>query len=348
MLKKKINIHPTLKFKKHFPNISNNIFISDTAKIIGNTEIAENTKIFDSVVLRGDGERIIIGKNCTFNKRCTVHVASDFLGTKIGNNCIFDEYSVIHACSIGNNVFVGENSVIMDNSVVNDYSIILPDTLIPPGKNFEKFSLISGSPAKRIKKIDKTFFKSFSLENFKSKINHSNYIQKTNSNFRKIKINGKKIFISNDISVSCNIIANENSSIWFSSILSSPDDKGTIILGKGSNIQDNSILDTNGKKIEIGERVTVGHNVIINGNTIICNDAVIGMGSVLEKNCIIEEGGFVGAKSYMLKNTKVPKGQIYAGNPAKFFRNVSSEEKKFFSMGQKIYEKLSEEYLQGN
>ena len=348
MLKKKLNVHYTIKFKKHFPNIGNNIFISETAKVIGNTEVAENTKIFDNVILRGDGEKIKIGKNCTFNKRCTVHVASDFLGTKIGNNCFFDEYSVIHACSIGNNVLVGENSVIMDNSVVSDYSIILPDTLIPPGKNFEKFSLISGSPAKCTKKIDKLFFKNFILENFKSKINHSSYIKKTNSKFKKFKINGKKIFISNDVIVSCCIIANENSSIWFSSILNSPDNKGTVILGKGSNIQDNSILNTNGKKIEIGERVTIGHNVVINGNTLICNDAVVGMGSVLEKNCIIEEGGFIAAKSYVQEDTKVPKGQIYAGNPAKFFRNVSSKEKEFFSMGQKIYEKLSEEYLQNN
>ena len=42
----------------------------------------------------------------------------------------------------------------MDGSAVGDYSIILADTLIPPGKKFDRFSLISGSPAKLIKKID--------------------------------------------------------------------------------------------------------------------------------------------------------------------------------------------------
>ena len=57
----------------------------------------------------------------------------------------------------------------MDGSTVGDYSIILPDSLIPPGKKFDKFSLISGSPAKLIKNIDKIFYNKFN--NLKSKSN---------------------------------------------------------------------------------------------------------------------------------------------------------------------------------
>ena len=75
------------------------------------------------------------------------------------------------------------------------------------------------------------------------------------------------------------------------------------------------------------------------------NNAVIGMGSILEENCIIEKNAFVGANSYLKKNTVVPEGIIYAGNPARFFRNVSEQERKFFSLGQKVYEKLTLEYL---
>ena len=90
MLKKKSTIHPTLKYKKYFPNIEQNTYIANSAKIIGNTSIKKDNKIFDHVVLRGDGEKISIGENCLFEKRSTVHVASDLLGTKIGNNCIIN------------------------------------------------------------------------------------------------------------------------------------------------------------------------------------------------------------------------------------------------------------------
>ena len=128
-------------------------------------------------------------------------------------------------------------------------------------------------------------------------------------------------------------------------MLHSPDNKGSVYLGLGSNIQDNSIFNTKGKDIYIGDKVTIGHNVIIDGNCRINNNAVIGMGSILEENCIVEKNAFVGANSYVKTNTVVPKGKIYAGNPAKFFRDVSQQEKEFFSLGQKIYENLTLEYL---
>ena len=112
MIKKKNNIHPSIKFLKHFPHVADNVSVSSSAKIIGNINISKNTKILENVIIRGDGEKIEIGENCIFGKRCTVHVASDLLGTKIGNNCLVEQYAIIHACLIGNNVKVGENSVL--------------------------------------------------------------------------------------------------------------------------------------------------------------------------------------------------------------------------------------------
>ena len=128
-------------------------------------------------------------------------------------------------------------------------------------------------------------------------------------------------------------------------MLHSPDNKGSVYLGSGSNIQDNSIFNTKGKDINIGDRVTIGHNVIIDGKCRIYYNAVIGMGSILEENCIVEKNAFVGANSYVKTNTVVPEGKIFAGNPAKYFRDVTQQEKEFFSLGQKIYEKLTLEYL---
>ena len=107
MLEKKNNIHPVIKFLKHFPTIDKNVSISSSAKIIGNSNIKKNTKILDNVIIRGDGEKIEIGENCLFEKRSTVHVASDLLGTKIGNNCIIGAGSVVTKNVKNNEVVIG-------------------------------------------------------------------------------------------------------------------------------------------------------------------------------------------------------------------------------------------------
>ena len=51
------------------------------------------------------------------------------------------------------------------------------------------------------------------------------------------------------------------------------------------------------------------------------------MGSILEENCIEEKNSFIGDNSYVKTNTVVPEGKIYAGNPAKYFRDVSQQER---------------------
>ena len=339
-----------IKYLNFFPQMSKKIKGSITSVVIGNVFISDFTKIKKNVIIRGDGKEIYIGKNCILNNRVTVHVAASLQGTSIGNNCFIDEYSVIHACKLKDDVIIGSNSVIMDGSVIGNNVIIQKNSLVPPRKNFPSYHLIGGSPAKVLSKISRREFlkykNSFIKKKSSSFVNNFNYrdfICKNNFNEHYKKKNIKN-FIAIDAKISQKLTMGINSSIWYSVIILSSKEKGEVILGKGSNIQDNSIFDTLGDLIQIGERVTIGHNVIIKGRSIIHDDAVIGMGSILEKDCIVGNNAFVGANSVVKSGTVIPDDTIFAGNPANFFRKVNEKEKKFFKKGQKIYEELTQHY----
>ena len=342
-----------IKYQDIEPKIDKSVKTASSSIIIGNTIIKKNTAIGDSVVIRVDGECISIGKNCIFKSASTVHVASSYLGTQIGDNCIIEKYSVIHACELGNGVLVGENSVIMDGSIVGNNSIILPNTLIPPRKVFKNNSLIGGAPAKLINKVNHKIYNSFLNNNSnKSKdnlllsdVSYTKHIKKQDLSFKKLNKTEDNVFIAPDIKYNCKLTMQSKSSIWFAVNMNSNKKKGEVFIGEGSNVQDNTIINTEGKKVNIGKRVTIGHNVIINGNIEVEDDVVIGIGSILEGNCVIKNNAFIGAHSYVKKNTIVEEGQIFAGKPASFFRNVSENEKVYFSNGQKIYEELSNAYL---
>ena len=341
-----------IKYLNYYPSLEANINIGNNSIIIGNTFLGKNTILENNVVIRGDGKEVNIGKNCLFKNRSTVHVAAKVQGTKIGANSIIGEYSIIHACKLGKNIIVGNNSVVMDGSEIDDNVIIEHNSLIPPGKKFGAFSIIGGSPAKELKKITEQEFNLYKQKMFANNhkiffnknLNYKSYLEKKVTYTKNNIKTTNKSFIAPDAEIYQTIEIKEYSSIWFSVYIFSSKNHGKLILGKGSNIQDNSIINTLGQIILIENRVTIGHNVIILGKSHIKNDAVIGMGSILEGDCIIGNNSFIGANSFVKSGTIVPDNTIFAGNPAKFFRKVNDKEKLFFRQGQKIYENLTTDY----
>ncbi len=72
--------------------------------------------------------------------------------------------------------------------------------------------------------------------------------------------------------------------------------------------------------------MTIGANCYIDGATI-GDNVVIGNGASLYKDSVIESGSFIAAGSVVAPGTKIMKNQLWAGNPAKYLRDVKPEEK---------------------
>ena len=117
----------------------------------------------------------------------------------------------------------------------------------------------------------------------------------------------KESVVMGDVSIGA------DSTILFYAVLRGDDNK--IIIGKGTNIQDNCTVHTS--KVDptiVGDYVTVGHNAILHGCT-------IGMyGSVIGKNCLIAAGSLV------LEHQNIPDGSMVMGRPAKVTRALTEEE----------------------
>jgi len=115
----------------------------------------------------------------------------------------------------------------------------------------------------------------------------------------------------------------ELSSVWFNSVLRA--DSSFIVIGEGSNVQDNSTIHVEGphersdgqeRGCRIGRGVTVGHNCVLHSCTLE-DDCLIGMGAVVMSGAIIGRGALVGAGTLVLENTVVPPFALIVGNPGK-------------------------------
>ena len=103
-----------------------------------------------------------------------------------------------------------------------------------------------------------------------------------------------------------------------------------IVVGSKSVIQDNTIiknsdLENKNAEVYIGDKVLIGVNCNID-TCRIDDGAVISDGATIHKGCHIQAGAMIAAGAVILPNTVVPTGQIFAGNPAKYLRDLKPAE----------------------
>ncbi|MDP9028668.1 MAG: gamma carbonic anhydrase family protein [Actinomycetota bacterium] len=106
-----------------------------------------------------------------------------------------------------------------------------------------------------------------------------------------------------------------NASVWYGCVLRG--DMDAIVLGEGSNLQDNSTVHTDaGVPTTIGAGVGIGHGAIVHGSTIE-DGCLIGMGATLLNRSLVRAGAFVAAGALVLEGQEIPSGMLAAGVPAK-------------------------------
>ena len=134
-----------------------------------------------------------------------------------------------------------------------------------------------------------------------------------------------------------------NSSIWFTSVLRG--DVAPITIGKGTNVQDGSIIHTsryNGPT-HIGDYVTIGHGAIIHACTL-HNFSFIGMKALVMDKAIVEEFGFVAAGAVVSPSKIVKSRELWAGVPAKYIRHLTDEEIEHIKESAENYINLASTY----
>ncbi|MGA9582651.1 MAG: gamma carbonic anhydrase family protein [Allosphingosinicella sp.] len=120
-------------------------------------------------------------------------------------------------------------------------------------------------------------------------------------------------------------------SIWYNCVLRG--DVNRIRIGARTNIQDGSVLHVDsprpgnpgGLPTIIGEEVLIGHMAMVHG-CILHDRAFVGLGAIVMDGCEIEGGGMLAAGALLTPGKRIPAGQLWAGRPAKYVRDLSEEE----------------------
>ena len=148
---------PIYPFRGVTPQFGQRVWLDDSAVIIGDVSIGDDSSVWPNVTIRGDMHRIRIGQRSSIQDNSCLHIthASEFQpeghSLVIGNDVTVGHQVTLHGCTIGNQVLVGMGSIILDAAVVEDQVVIAAGSLVPPGKRLISGYLDKGSPVKQVR-----------------------------------------------------------------------------------------------------------------------------------------------------------------------------------------------------
>ena len=150
------NIRP---YKGILPSLGSDIYIDNSAVLVGDISLADDVSIWPLVAARGDVNTITIGSRTNIQDGSVLHVTRKSPSNPQGNPLVIgDDVTVghkcmLHGCQLGNRILVGMGAIIMDGVVVEDDVFIGAGSLVPPNKTLISGYLYVGNPVKQIRPL---------------------------------------------------------------------------------------------------------------------------------------------------------------------------------------------------
>jgi carbonic anhydrase/acetyltransferase-like protein (isoleucine patch superfamily) len=137
----------------------------------------------------------------------------------------------------------------------------------------------------------------------------------------------------------------DGASVWYGAVLRA--DFGPIIVRRGANIQDGSVLHGGGDPAcEIGAGATVGHLCVVHG-AVIGAEALIGNGATVLDGAVIGSRALVAAGATVPPRMHVPDGMLAAGVPARVTGELTAGAKAWVEGNPEIYRELARRHAAG-
>jgi carbonic anhydrase/acetyltransferase-like protein (isoleucine patch superfamily) len=135
------------------PVVAESAFVEESAQVIGDVTIGEESSIWFNVVVRGDVNYIRIGDRSNIQDASVVHVTYKTHPTIIEDDVTIGHSVTVHGCTIRSRALIGMGAVILDGAVVESDCIIAAGALITEGITIPSGWLAMGVPAKPVREL---------------------------------------------------------------------------------------------------------------------------------------------------------------------------------------------------
>src|SRR5713226_6593690 len=138
----------TRSFRGIQPQIHPTAFIADSAQVIGDVHIGEQSSIWFNTVVRGDMYYIRIGNRTNVQDNCVIHTRTGAHPVILEDEVTVGHSVTLHGCYVERGSLIGIGSIVLDDARVGAQSLVAAGSLISPSTIIPPRSLVMGIPAR--------------------------------------------------------------------------------------------------------------------------------------------------------------------------------------------------------
>jgi carbonic anhydrase/acetyltransferase-like protein (isoleucine patch superfamily) len=132
------------------PDLSLATFIAPDAQVIGAVRVEEGVSIWYGAVLRGDVERIAVGRSTNIQDGAILH-GDPGMPTILGNYVTVGHRAIVHSATVEDGVMIGMGAILLNGVTVGQGSIVAAGAVVT--KNVSPHTLVAGVPGKPMRVI---------------------------------------------------------------------------------------------------------------------------------------------------------------------------------------------------
>ena len=141
------------QYKGKTPEIDSSAYVDDSAHVIGDVVIGEESSVWFNATIRGDVNYIRIGARTNIQDSSVLHVTKGTHPLFIGSEVTVGHNVTLHGCTIRDRCLIGMGAIVLDGAEVGEDSIVGAGALVKEGMRVKPGTLVVGVPAREVRQL---------------------------------------------------------------------------------------------------------------------------------------------------------------------------------------------------
>ncbi len=140
------------QYAEHRPELHDDVYVAETADVIGQVTLKRGTSVWYQAVLRGDTDHLEVGEESNIQDGAVLHADPGF-PLRVGKGVTVGHQAMLHGCTVGDGSLIGIQAVILNGAVIGENCLVAAGAVVKENASFPDNSLIVGAPARVVREL---------------------------------------------------------------------------------------------------------------------------------------------------------------------------------------------------